>query len=108
MRINAQVLPKSGFRHGPLRRLRRVSVLQSLRFTITTDVPEPYDLYWKIRNRGPEAAALDQLRGEIIFDEDRSRIRKESTSWKGQHYVEVYIVKNGRVLATDHHDVVIS
>lgn len=108
VRINAQVLPKSGFRHGPLRRLRRVSALQSLRFTITTDVPEPYDLYWKVRNRGPEAAALDQLRGEIIFDEDQSRTRKESTSWKGQHYVEVYIVKNGRVLATDHHDVVIS
>ncbi|MEW1999779.1 cyclic GMP-AMP synthase DncV-like nucleotidyltransferase [Streptomyces coelicoflavus] len=108
VRINAQVLPKSGFRNGPLRRLRRVSVLQSLRFTITTDVPEPYDLYWKVRNRGPEAAARDQLRGAIVLDEDRSRTREESTSWKGQHYVEVYIVKNGRVLATDHHDVIIS
>ncbi|MEU3322178.1 cyclic GMP-AMP synthase DncV-like nucleotidyltransferase [Streptomyces sp. NPDC006785] len=108
VRINAQVLPKAGFRHGSLRRLRRVSTLQSLHFTITTDVPEPYDLYWKVRNRVPEATAHGQLRGEITLDEDRSRSRKEETSWKGQHYVEAYIVKDGRVLATDHHDVVIN
>lgn len=108
VRINAEVLPKGGFRHGPLRRLRRVSTLQSLQFTINTDVPEPYDLYWKVRNRGNEAAAAGQLRGEIVLDEKRTRIRRESTSWQGRHYVEVYIVKDRVILATDHHDVTIA
>jgi hypothetical protein len=107
-RIDARILPKNGFRSGALGRLRQVSVLQKLQFTITTDVPEPYDLYWKVRNHGPEAEKAGQLRGEIIFDSERNRTREESTSWRGRHYVEVYIVKAGRVLATDHHDVVIT
>lgn len=108
VRLNAQVNPKKGFRSGPLRRLRRVGAQRDLRFTITTDVPEPYDLYWKIRNRGPEASAHNQLRGEIKLDGRRTRSHNESTSWSGHHYVEVYIVKDGKVLATDRHDVIIS
>ncbi|MFI8388559.1 hypothetical protein [Streptomyces sp. NPDC085540] len=107
VRIVAEVLPRNGFRHGSLRLLRRVGPRQNLRFTISTDVPEPYDLYWKVRNRGEEATDQGQLRGSIFFDAKRSRTHRESTSWKGRHYVEVYIVKDGQVLATDHHDVVI-
>ncbi|WP_408612746.1 nucleotide-binding domain-containing protein [Glycomyces luteolus] len=38
---------------------------------------------------------------------ERTRKRIESTSWSGRHYVEVYIVRDGSILATDHHDVVI-
>ncbi|MEU9705289.1 cyclic GMP-AMP synthase DncV-like nucleotidyltransferase [Streptomyces sp. NPDC047981] len=103
--INARVLPRNGFRDGPLRRLRNVRTAQDLEFSITTDVPEPFDLYWKVRNRGSEAAVHGQLRGNIIRDENRTRKRREPTRWRGCHYVEAYIVKNGFVLATDHHDV---
>ncbi|MFD5617201.1 cyclic GMP-AMP synthase DncV-like nucleotidyltransferase [Streptomyces yangpuensis] len=105
LRIDAEVLPHKGFRNGPLRRLRKVRTLQDLEFSITTDVPEPYELYWKVRNRGAEAEDHGQLRGDIFLDEERARKRRESTRWKGHHYVEAYIVKNGKVLATDHHEV---
>lgn len=44
------------------------------------------------------------LRGKLVRD-DGSRSRVEQTRYKGRHYVECYIVKNGQVLATDHHTV---
>ena len=61
---------------------------------------------WKIRNHGEEAARLGQLRGELVAD-DGTGTRTETTSYTGRHYVEVYVVKEGRLVATDHHDVVI-
>jgi hypothetical protein len=33
--------------------------------------------------------------------------RTETTQYRGRHYVEVYVVQDGRVLAMDRHDVVI-
>jgi hypothetical protein len=30
-----------------------------------------------------------------------------SSKYRGRHYVEVYVVKNGQVVASNHHDVVI-
>lgn len=70
-------------------------------------VPYPYDLYWKVRNGGREAADVHQLRGEITKDDGTMR-KKETTSYKGSHFVECYIVKDGVVVATDHQQVIVT
>jgi hypothetical protein len=62
-------------------------------------------VWWKVRNTGPEAAAVSGgLRGKLLPD-DGTASRIETTSYRGRHYVEAYIVKDGRVVASDHHDV---
>ena len=64
------------------------------------DVPPPYEVYWKIKNTGDEAARVNQLRGEIVHDAG-SHQRSEPTAYRGSHYVECYIVKDRRVVAVD-------
>jgi hypothetical protein len=105
-RIDATVRELNGFRPGtPLRRFRRAPKRMKVSFTLVTDCPEPFELFWKVRNTGPEAARVPGgLRGQLLKD-DGSRRRKEETQYRGSHYVEAYVVKNGVVVATDHHDV---
>lgn len=102
------VMPRRGFRHYPLpARGNIVGKGRSLRFKLTRcTVPEPYDVYWKVRNYGNEAGAANCLRGEIRKD-DGSRQRIESTDYRGRHYVECYVVKNGVCVAKDRQEVII-
>jgi hypothetical protein len=90
-----------------LRRLRVVPKNRNLRFRLVTDTPEPYDVLWKVRNHGPEAARVaGGLRGQIRHGSSKGRnLHTESTAYRGTHYVEAYVVKNGVVVASDHHDV---
>lgn len=106
-RIEGTVAPKNGFRHGDLRVLRSVERGRSLRFIVHTDVPEPYEVLWKVRNYGPDAEADQGLRGQLLDDPGNTRVRTENTKYRGRHYVECYVAKDGHVLATDHHSVVI-
>lgn len=105
-RIDATVDRKPGFRSGRLRSLRRVDKSRTLRFKLVTDTPEPFDVYWKVRNRGEGAALAGALRGEVTKD-GGTRTRTENTLYKGRHYVAAYVVKDGAVVASDRHDVVI-
>ena len=102
VKIGARIARKNGFRHGNLSAHgnRVAKVPRSLLFTITAcDVPEPFDVYWKVRNTGTEAAKVGQLRGEITRD-NGTRTKKESTAYRGSHYVECYVVKNGVSVAS--------
>lgn len=65
-------------------------------FIANTNVPEPFDIYWKVRNRGPEAHGRE--RGQI-FEGYSKKI--EHTNFSGDHYVECYLVKNGICVARD-------
>ncbi|ANZ39634.1 nucleotidyltransferase [Lentzea guizhouensis] len=65
---------------------------------VECEVPEPYKVKWKVLNRGPEAERLDRVRGQII-DPNQSRARGEETNFRGDHYVECYVIKNGVVVA---------
>lgn len=105
-RIDATVRDLDGFRPGtPLRRLRPATKRMKINFTLLTDCPEPFELFWKVRNSGPEAARVPGgLRGQLLPD-DGSRQHKEETLYRGGHYIEAYVVQNGVVVATDHHDV---
>jgi hypothetical protein len=62
---------------------------------------------WKVTNRGEHAIKRDCIRGQII-DDAGSLERKESTNFKGSHFVECYIIKDNMVLAMDSIDVPIS
>lgn len=88
-------------------RAGRVRKQHSLIFRIDTDVPEPYKVFWKVRNHGQEARARNALRGQIVPD-DGARQKRESTLYTGHHYVECYIVKDGVCVARAHEPVIIS
>lgn len=70
---------------------------------VSTDCMEPYDIYWKVRNVGDEAIRRNMIRGNI--EKTNSKIKKESTNFKGPHYVECFLVKNGVCVARDRIDV---
>jgi hypothetical protein len=69
------------------------------------DVPPPVTYYWKVRNVGTEAEVRGMQRGEI---EDRGSQIEESTSFPGDHWVQVWAVKNGVAVASDRQDVIIT
>lgn len=66
---------------------------------IDTDCKPPYEIYWKVRNVGIEAERRNMIRGEIR--KTNSKVHKERTDFKGPHYVECFLVKNGICVARD-------
>jgi hypothetical protein len=74
---------------------------------VSTTVPEPYDVRWKVLNVGEEAQRRNKIRGQII-KASRGNDRIESTNFKGSHLVECYLVKGGVVVARDQIEVPIS
>jgi hypothetical protein len=106
--IEASVRKKEGFRHGSIGPLLPLAKSRGIDFKIATTVEYPYDVYWKVKNRGEEAKSRNGLRGEIRRDDNaHSPHRYESTSYTGSHYVEVYVVKEGVCVAKARQDVVI-
>jgi hypothetical protein len=89
----------------PIRNLGRLTKQRELRFKVVTDVPWPYDVYWKVRNFGQEAEQANGLRGELAFEPDPRGEHRETTLYAGDHWIECYVVKDRRVLATDRHRV---
>ncbi len=69
---------------------------------ISTDCPRPYDIYWKVKNSGPEAQRRNRIRGQI---EMRGKSITEPTQFYGNHYIECYIVKNNVCVAIAHVDI---
>ncbi len=111
LKIDCEI-KQNGFRNGLLREflVKRIKLLpnKSLRFYINQmDVPRPYFVKWKVTNRGEQAIKRDCIRGQII-DDAGSLERKESTNFKGSHFVECYIIKDNMVVAMDSIDVPIS
>lgn len=70
-----------------------------LYFSASTNVPEPFQVYWKVKNKGEVARQNDMIRGQIIQTDKLSH--KETTSFRGNHYVECYIVKDGECVAKE-------
>lgn len=72
---------------------------KELTFSITEcDVPQPYEVRWKVLNRGYEAERRNMIRGQIVGSNTAAG-RHESTSFEGPHYVECYVIKDGVVVA---------
>jgi hypothetical protein len=100
---------QNGFRENSLWNiLARKLPLQSnkkLLFKVTEhDVPEPFNLKWKVLNRGVEAERRNNIRGQIL-DDDGHLNKQESTLFKGEHLVECYAIKDDVVVAKARIDV---
>lgn len=96
---------QTGFRPASLTDMLRRRVFlkanKSLEFVVTNQsVPEPFHLYWKVKNRGVEAVRRDKIRGQIVADAGQRR-KSETTDFRGDHVVECYAVLNGVIVAKD-------
>ncbi|WP_433193985.1 SMODS domain-containing nucleotidyltransferase [Nocardia sp. CA-107356] len=108
VRIGAQLQKKTGFRHYELGSHGNVvSRGRTINFRLSeVTVPAPFAVYWKVRNTGEEAIEADCIRGQVVED-DGTRTRSEPTTFRGSHFVECYIVKDGVCVAKDRHSVII-
>lgn len=110
LKIDCEV-KQNGYRDGLLREFlsKKIRLMpnKSLRFYIEKiNVPAPYVIKWKVTNRGEQAIKRDCIRGQII--DLNSSEKTETTSFKGSHFVECYIIKDNIVVARDLIDVPIS
>ena len=97
--LDADITKQDGFRDSTLINflLRKLPIQKNkkLLFRAKHNVPQPYDMKWKIRNFGDEAQRANALRGEI-YDDLGNETRQESTLYYGEHYVECYIIKDNK------------
>lgn len=103
---------QNGFRVMFLRTMLRdrtpLLAQKGLEFSLTDcNVPEPYEVKWKVLNQGEEAERRNKIRGQIVSS-SRPRTKVERTNFRGDHLVECYVVKDGVVVARDRIDVPIS
>lgn len=64
-----------------------------------TNCPSYDKILWKVRNVGEAAKIENCIRGQI---EERGQSITEPTSFKGNHYIECYLIKNGVCVAIGH------
>lgn len=102
---------QDGFQPRWLRRMisdrMPLRVKKTLDFAVNkdgTDVPQPYEVRWKVLNRGPEAERRNCIRGQIVKSDTPGK-RREYTEFRGEHVVEAYAIRNGVVVARDEIDV---
>lgn len=103
---------QSGWRPTTLREMLRTRTLlkteKNLKFRVVDcNVDSPYELKWKVLNRGDEAERRDAIRGQIV-ESSHPNARHEQTSFRGEHIVECFVVKDEIVVARDRIDVPIS
>ena len=63
---------------------------------VYTSVPEPYKVFWKVKNVGPEAERRNMVRGQI---KEGGKSIVEHSNFYGNHYIECYIIKDGYCVA---------
>lgn len=74
----------------------------AIRFEARTNAAPPYEVKWQIVNTGAEAvvAGAGQLRGG--FDDGEGQlglVRWESTAYRGTHWIEAFVIKDGACVA---------
>lgn len=106
-RIDARIAELHGFRHRHLRGQRPVPRGATIKFRLVTDTPDNYEVLWKVRNFGAAATDAGDLRGRLMPGNGRLDWT-ETAKYPGRHWVEVYVVHNDVVVATDHQNVVIA
>ncbi len=72
-----------------------------LKFDAKTNVSEPYEVRWQIVNTGRDAILAGGLRGNEFEESNGStkHIRWERTEYRGTHWIEAFIIRNGVCLA---------
>lgn len=74
----------------------KFSKQSSLRFEIKHPITEDSEIYWQVTNTGEEARAHGNLRGDFELG---GKIKEETTSYKGYHFIEAFIVRNNLLVA---------
>ncbi|MDO4686327.1 MAG: nucleotidyltransferase [Corynebacterium sp.] len=100
---------QDGFRPMKLRDMLQKNIWlrpsKKLHFRLASaNVPEPYELRWKVLNRGEEAERRNEIRGQIIKGKGKHEHR-EDTKFRGDHCVECYAIQDGVVVARGRIDV---
>jgi len=72
-----------------------VRVGASLRFDASSGVLDG-QLFWQVTNTGPEAARAKDLRGKF---EQTVGTKRETARYRGTHFVECYLVRDGGCVA---------
>lgn len=98
VKVRGRVRAKTGMGAYDLsKRGNRVLKRRTIGFDVVScTVPEPYDVYWKVKNYGEEAERANCLRGQIVSG---TKYKSEPTAYRGHHYVEVYIAMDGKCVA---------
>lgn len=96
VKIKATIYQKS-FMPKTLESGRPICKGNDIKFEAIADNIYMYEIYWQVTNTGIEAQQVGQLRGDFYDStlEAGKKIRKESTSYIGKHYVEAFLVKDG-------------
>jgi hypothetical protein len=72
----------------------------ALRFRGETNVVPPYEVKWQVVNTGIEALAGNDLRGDFYEGSGFcGTTRWESTRYRGTHWIEAFVIKNGICVA---------
>ncbi|WP_399890796.1 nucleotidyltransferase [Streptomyces sp. BBFR51] len=103
---------QNGWRPASLRKMLEERTFlhanKTLDFTIIEcSADRPFEVWWKVLNRGSEAEKRNEIRGQIIKS-NRQDARHERTKFRGEHVVECYIIKDGVAVARDRIDVPIA
>jgi len=65
-----------------------------------TNVEAPFEVKWRVVNTGEEAASKNQLRGGFVDGEGPNGAqRTEQTSYRGSHWVDALVIKDGVCVA---------
>ena len=70
------------------------------------NLSSPYEIIWKVKNRGEESYKRNEVRGQLIHGKGREI--SEETAFSGSHFVECYIVQDNVCVARAKIDVPIS
>lgn len=86
-----------GFRYKTIKSGTGLNKNGNLKFEVKANNLKKYEIYWQVTNTGKEAVDANCLRGDFYQSNlvEGKRIRKESTSYTGHHYVEAFLVKDG-------------
>lgn len=74
-------------------------------FKARTNIQGTYTVFWQVVNTGLEASDAHCLRGDFYYSDGEAvleigtKIRRESARYKGTHWVECFIVKDGICVA---------
>lgn len=107
------IIDSNGFRPISLLQLLSDKVLTRSKYVVEKsktltfkidfcEVPKPYEVYWKVRNVGEEARKRNNIRGTIFHGK---ATQVEHSCFHGPHYVECYIIKDGKCVAKNRIDV---
>ena len=68
----------------------------SLKYIARTNINDDHEYYWQVVNTGNHAKSFNDLRGTIF---QGSQTHWEHTKYKGKHWIECFLVKNGYCIA---------